>query len=220
MCGAFALFDYVRNDMVDLFDGVDYEPTYNIRPTMQSPVVLERDGMKIAKLMRFGLVPVWAKDEKTSYKMFNARSETLFEKPAWKRSAKSKRCLIPANGFYEWRDEGDGKHAYYIHQKDDELISFAGVYDNWTNRDTGEVVGSYAIITSQPNKEMKPIHDRMPVILNKGEEDQWLQENDQGLLMSLLDPYTNGGLDIFEVSTEVNSAKNQGKELIKPITQS
>ena len=110
MCGGFALHDYVRDDLVDLFADLDYEPTYNIRPTMQSPVVRMKDGQRIGEVMQFGMVPVWAKDIKISYKMFNARSETLFEKPAWKRPAKSKRCLIPANGFFEWEKREEGKY--------------------------------------------------------------------------------------------------------------
>ena len=217
MCGGFALHDYVRDDLVDLFADLDYEPTYNIRPTMQSPVVRMKDGQRIGEVMQFGMVPVWAKDIKISYKMFNARSETLFEKPAWKRPAKSKRCLIPANGFFEWEKREEGKYPFYITDKKTTPMLFAGVYDHWTDKSTGEVLMSYAIITTTPNKEMKTLHDRMPVILDASEEDGWLSEDDEGFLKSILNPLKDNSLHLAEVSQAVNTARGQGSEMIEPI---
>lgn len=220
MCGAFALFEEfdlgIRFQIEPIKTKI--KPSYNIRPSHWTPVIYDKDGKKSLEQMRFGMIPVWAKDEKIGYKMFNARSETLFEKPAWKRTAKSQRCLIPANGFYEWQAKDDGKHPMFIHPKDRPIFTFAGVYDQWTNKDTGEVINSFAIITTTPNKEMKPIHDRMPVILSEDEEDDWLAgPNDEDFLKELLDPYPNGEIEMYEVSKEVNSARNQGPELIVPL---
>jgi putative SOS response-associated peptidase YedK len=185
---------------------------------MVTQAVYSQNGKRKAESMRFGLIPGWAKDEKIGYKLFNARSETIFSKPTWKRAALSRRCVIPANGFYEWQKQTDGKHPFYIYPEDQPLFSFAGLYEHWTNQATGEFVPSFSIITTRPNKDMKPIHDRMPVILTKDQEEGWLSDEDnQDFLSSLLEPYPEGIIKNYEVSKLVNSAKNQGPELIKPI---
>jgi putative SOS response-associated peptidase YedK len=218
MCGGFALFndtDFGTRFKIKIDEHV---PHYNIRPTHSTPVVYTLEGVRKAKDMRFGMIPVWAKDERIGYKLFNARSETLFEKPAWKRSAKSKRCLIPANGFFEWQKLESRKRPMFIFPRDQELFSFAGVYDHWTNPLNKEEIMSFSIITTTPNKEMKPIHDRMPVIFDEEKEELWLGEDDEpDFLAELLQPYPDGKLDMYEVSSLVNTAKNQGEKIIEKV---
>ena len=219
MCGGFAFFN--GEDFTSRFRVPNQmrRKSYNIRPTMETPVVFLDEGERSVSEMKFGMIPVWAKDKSMGYKLFNARSETIFEKPTWKRPAKSKRCLIPANGFFEWQKREDGKHPLYICPKDQKLFSFAGLYDHWTDKSTGEVIETFAIITTTPNEDMKPIHDRMPVILDQQTEADWLgDENDPGFLASLLKPYPDGMIEHYEVSTLVNSAKNQGEEIIEPLS--
>lgn len=220
MCGGFGLFDF--NDFSDRFQIrsqiAKEQKTYNIRPSMTALAITESQNKREVQPMRFGLVPFWAKDTKIGYKLFNARAETIFEKPAWKRSAKSKRCIIPANGFFEWQQQPDGKHPQFIYLDDQKLFSFAGLYDQWTNKESGEEIASLAIITTTPNKEMQPIHDRMPVILNPQSEELWLSDSaDEDFLKDLLTPYPTGHIKHYEVSTLVNKASNQGKEVIEPI---
>ncbi len=191
---------------------------YNVAPSQTLPVITQDDARHM-KLMRWGLIPVWAKDEKIGFKMINARAETLFEKSTWKRPALKQRCLVPANGFYEWKKLDDGKRPFYIKPKDQELFSFAGVYDNWTSRETGEVVQSYSIVTTKPNKEMTAIHDRMPVILQPEQEAHWLDpsNDDPDSIADLLHPYEDNMLEMYEVSRDVGSVANNSKELIYPL---
>lgn len=226
MCGRYVI--YQTKELAKRFKVPDEEldqlledlrANYNVAPSQTLPVITQ-DETRHMKLMRWGLIPVWAKDEKIGFKMINARSETLFEKSTWKRPALKQRCLVPANGFYEWKKLDDGKRPFYIKPKDQELFSFAGVYDNWTSRETGEVVQSYSIVTTKPNKEMTAIHDRMPVILQPEQEAHWLDpsNDDPDSIADLLHPYEDNMLEMYEVSRDVGSVKNNSKELIYPIS--
>lgn len=218
MCGRYAVYtpagilEYYRIE----FPLEELDERYNAAPGQYLPVVVNHEDKKRLTKMRWGMIPVWAKDDKIGYKLINARSETVFEKPTWKRPMKSKRCLIPANGFYEWKKEGDAKQPYYIHLKDQELFSFAGVFDHWTNRETGEVIESYSILTTSPNKEMKPIHDRMPVVLHQKDEDRWLDPENESpeSLADLFNPYDDGALDIYPVDKGVGNARVDNESLI------
>lgn len=166
-------------------------------------------------MMRWGLIPPWAKDEKIGYKLINARAETLFEKPMWRTAVTKRRCLIPANGFYEWQKQEDGKHPYFIHPSDIEIFSFAGLWETWKHE--GREWHTYSIITTEPNKEMEKIHNRMPVILHPSDESQWLQADNQKEIEALLLPYTDNGLDMYEVGKAVNVATTNHATLIGPI---
>ena len=171
--------------------------------------------------MKWGLVPGWSKDPNIGYKLINARSESVFEKPMWRGVILHKRCLIPANGFYEWqKHEHAGKtekQPFYIHPKDTELFAFAGVWDEWHDAE-GKKWKTYSILTTSPNKEMRAIHDRMPVILAPEDEDGWLEADDtRDNIEPFLRPYHDGGLEMFPVSTEVNAVKNNGKQLVYPL---
>ena len=178
--------------------------------------VITKDGLK---LMKWGMVPVWAKDEKIGYKMINAKSETIFEKPSWSRPVKTKRILVPANGFYEWKKTDDSKQPFYIQQKGSNVMYLAGIWDTWHDGKSDEL-HSYTIITTSPNKEMSEIHDRMPVILAKDEAEPWLSsdiDKDQDAIFSLLNPYLDDGLSLYPVSNDVGSVKNNYKELVNEI---
>lgn len=151
--------------------------------------------------------------------MINARAETLLERAAFKRPFLSSRCLIPASGFYEWKTTEDGKKIpYYIHLKHDEIFSFAGFYETWHNPTSGQDVQSYAIITTEPNSVMEPIHNRMPVILPKDEEDVWLdQMTSVNELKVLLRSYPAPEMDAYPVSTLVNRPTTDSPDLIQPV---
>jgi len=212
MCGRYTL--YTTDELEDRYrvevsDAI--RANYNVAPSQTMPVITQ-DGLK---MMRWGLIPPWAKDEKIGYKLINARSETIFEKPMWKKSVLQRRCLIPANGFYEWKKLDDSKHPYFIHLKDESIFSFAGIWETWKHE--GKTWETYSILTTSPNKEMKDIHNRMPVILHKDDEAQWLAADNEADISVLLQPYTNGKLETYEVGTEVNTVKVNEKTLIGPI---
>lgn len=196
------------------------KPNYNVAPTQDMPTIIRKDGKNLVKIMHWGIVPVWAKDKpRFAFSTFNARAESLLEKPMWKKVFPSKRCLVPANGFYEWQKRADGKQPFYIHSKEEELFAFAGLYDEWVDKDTGEIFDSYTIITTSPNKLMRSIHDRMPVILEKDEEAAWLDDatQDAGELMTLLDSYAADEMEAYEVDARVGNVRNNSRDLLNAI---
>ncbi|MGB6777901.1 MAG: SOS response-associated peptidase [Planococcus citreus] len=224
MCGRFALYaDY--GALLERFeieeaalDQASYEENYNVAPSQQIVAVINDGERNRLGTLRWGLIPSWAKDEKIGYKMINARAETAAEKPSFRSAFKKKRCLIPANAFYEWKKGQDGKTPMLIHLEGDELFAFAGLWESWESPE-GEVVHSCTILTTQPNAVMADIHDRMPVILDKKAEKTWLDPNveDPELLQKLIKPYEAEVLEAYEVSSAVNSPKNKGQELIRKI---
>jgi putative SOS response-associated peptidase YedK len=167
--------------------------------------------------MRWGLIPHWAKDQKIGYKMINARIETLKEKPSYRGSLKSKRCLVPASGYYEWHETKEGKVPYYIHEKDEPLFGFAGLYDEWKD-EKGNDIYSFTIITTDANRFMSKIHHRMPVILSETTEDKWLDKEllDSDKALALLE-HSKPDLDAYEVSKAVNRPANDSSYIIKPL---
>ena len=193
---------------------------YNIGPSQLEPVVVDRNGNPEILVMKWGFVPRWAKDVNSvfRYKTFNARSEGIFDKPIWKKAIRYSRCLVPANGFYEWRNVSDGKQPYFISPTDNALFSFAGVYGKWQDQ-TGFEWGTYSIITTEPNSDMASIHNRMPVILHPDDEATWLDSSvdDPDLLNSFMQPYPDNALTITEVSRDVNTIKTDDARLITPI---
>lgn len=224
MCGRFALYaDYEA--LLERFeieqaalDRASYEENYNVAPSQQIVAVINDGKRNRLGTFRWGLIPSWAKDQKIGYKMINARAETAAEKPSFRSAFKKKRCLIPANAFYEWKKGQDGKTPMLIHLEGDELFAFAGLWESWESPE-GEVVHSCTILTTQPNAVMTDIHDRMPVILDKEAEKTWLDPNvqDPELLQKLIKPYEAAELEAYEVSAAVNSPKNTGQELIRKI---
>ncbi|MBU0615324.1 MAG: SOS response-associated peptidase [Nanoarchaeota archaeon] len=209
MCGRFSI---ITLDLEGRFDAKLYfeiQPRYNIAPSQDVPIILNEDTKHFTKA-RWGLVPHWAKDEKIGYKMINARAETLLERNTYKGPFKYHRCLIPADGFYEWKKVGSKKIPFRITMKDNGLFAFAGLYDTWKD------MISFTIITTQPNSLLKPIHDRMPVILEKKDEKTWLEETDTDRLQKLLRPFSASDMRSVQISDMINSAKEDNPGVIKP----
>ena len=168
-------------------------------------------------LCKWGLIPSWAKDPKIGYKMINARAETVAEKQSFRSSFKKHRVLIPANGFYEWKKEGKSKIPFYISLKSGAPFGFAGLLSEWISPEKKQIC-TCTIITTGANDLLQNIHDRMPVIIKKEEEDMWLHnEEDRNVLQALLKPYPSDEMDYYAVSTMVNSPANNSPECIKPL---
>ncbi len=194
-----------------------HEPRYNIAPSQPAPVIVREDE-NVIKTMKWGLVPYWAKDPKIGFKLINARAETIAEKPSFKTAFKKRRCLVIADGFYEWV-KAQGRRVKIPHRfvlQSEKLFSFAGLWDVWKTPE-GKPLETFTIITTGPNELMKPIHDRMPVILRREDEDLWLDPRaDEKTLLSLLKPYDPGLMEEYEVSIKVNSPREESPDLIKP----
>ena len=217
MCGRLVI--YSPPERYTEFFGVNssYElnPSYNIPPTSSIPACrMNREGEREISLMRWGLVPRWSKGPDSRFSMFNARAETVHEKPAYRTAFKKQRCLIPADGFYEWT-QANGKQPYFIHRRDNEPLVFAGLWDHWQDGQ-GNAIDSCTIIVTGANALMQPIHDRMPVILNTSQFNGWLDpENQVDDLRGMLQPYAAADLETYEVSRDVNSPKNDRADLIQ-----
>lgn len=212
MCGRYVLYDLEALDAhYGLPTAYDKIPNFNVAPTQLLPVVTA-EGVDI---MRWGLIPRWAKDSKIGYRLINARGESVFDKPIWKSVVMRRRCLVPANGFYEWQGHKGGKQPYYIHPKDQPLFMFAGVWEKWQHGD--KEWHTYSILTTRPNREMAAIHNRMPVILHEDDHAQWLAADRREDLEPLLVPYRNNMLEMFAVSKSVNVAGYNDNRLIMPI---
>lgn len=202
----------------DLQDvSVKVAPSYNIAPTHAVLTVVQRAGSKKLELMQWGLIPSWAKDASIGSKMINARAETVAEKPSFKQSLIKRRCIIVADGFYEWRAEGKNKTPMFIHLKSQAPFGMAGLYDTWKSPE-GKMVTTCTIITTSANEMMKSIHDRMPVVLSKEAQRVWLDANiqDAGELTGLLKPYPTDEMQAYAVSPMVNSPRNNSRECIEP----
>lgn len=223
MCGRYILYE--AGDISERFAAElpipEIRSNWNVAPGQIMPVITQRGSERKAELMKWGLIPSWAKDEKIGYKMINARSESIFDKPAWRGSVKHRRCLIPARGFYEWKRQQNSKtkQPFMIRPASKSLFAFAGIYSSWKSPDNITQLLSYSIVTTAPNQEMETIHDRMPVILDESSEGIWLDPTleDKDILAELLHPYPDNSLEIYQVSTDVNTIKNNDGKLIEPI---
>ena len=220
MCGRFALLTHAEA-LIERF-GVEEvikrpEPRYNIAPNQNVAVVVQRETRQLTE-MRWGLVPFWAKDVSIGNRMINSRAETVAEKPSFRSAFKNRRCLILADGFYEWQKVGKIKVPTHIRFKSREPFAFAGLYEYWKTK-SGKMLESCTIITTTPNEVMSPIHHRMPVILAPEDEEGWLNPENQDVSdrINLLKPYDSQQMETFEVSDFVNSPKNQGPLCTKPV---
>lgn len=191
-------------------------PSYNIAPT-QEVVIINDEGVRQIIQCTWGFIPSWAKDSAIGYTMINARSETIARKQAFRPAFKKRRCLVIADGFYEWRTEGKKKVPMYIRLKSGECFGFAGLYNIWKSPD-GQQLCTCTIITTEANDTVKTIHDRMPVILPRDKEDFWLDptNEDKEKLLSILKPYPAEEMIAFEVSTDVNSPQHNTPSNIQP----
>ena len=224
MCGRFtATFEFsdirVRWNLDR--DLPHYTRRFNIAPESSPniPVIIRHLGSNECRLMRWGLIPSWAKDPTIGNQTINARAESLTEKPAFKGLVGSRRCIIPADGFYEWRKEGKRKVPMWVYLKTKEPFGLAGLCDVWRKPDRKKVE-SFTIITTEPNDLVRPVHDRMPVILRPEDEEQWLDASRAPFAkaQSLLKPYPEELMDAYDVSPIVNSAKYDGPECIRPVS--
>jgi putative SOS response-associated peptidase YedK len=219
MCGRFTFQPteafYGRFQIVNRLDGL--VARYNIAPGQMVPVIIANSPRQIM-LMRWGLIPHWAKEEKTAYKMINARMETLTQRPAFRSLLTANRCMIPASGYYEWKAEARGKTPYYIQPTSHEFFAFAGLYDVWTNPD-GEEIHTFTIITKDADGLVAQLHNRMPVILDRDLEDAWLDTEITSTsdVLGVLERSAGVILDAYPVSRMVNKPSVDGKELIQPM---
>ncbi len=217
MCGRFALFSSVQaiKKYYNYLNEVqDWKANYNIAPTQKIPVIINKNEEKNLQFCQWGLIPFWAKDKKIGYRMINTRAETIAEKPSFKYAFQKRRCLIPANGFYEWRKKD--KQPFFFQIKDSEIFSLAGIWENWKSTE-GDSIQSCSIITTSANDFMKEIHHRMPAILAKEQEITWLSSQSQEKLLSLLQPFDSEKMITHTVSKSVNSVKNNYLELMEII---
>lgn len=232
MCGRYVSAAPV-DDLAKYFSATQPEHTleanFNVAPTTEVYAVRADDGERSLATMRWGLIPFWAKDRKIGSRMINARSETVADKPAFRRAFAKRRCLLPADGFYEWQKiEGSKtKQPYFIHRADEEPLVFAGLYEFWKPRDDdgneideAELLVSCTILTTSANETMAPVHDRMPVMLPPGVWDDWLDPtSDLGFISSLMVPAPEALLTMHPVSTAVNSVRNRGPELVEQVAR-
>lgn len=196
----------------------ELDPRYNVAPTQDILIVRQRSGAREAALARWGLIPSWANDMKIGYQLINARAETLASKPSFREAFKRRRCLVVADGFYEWQKTRKQKQPYHIRLVDDEPFGFAGLWETWHAPD-GEVVESCTIVTTDANELVRPLHDRMPVILDRSRYAEWLDEKaDPTTLGGLLIPFPAGRMSVSPVSTFVNNARNEAPACIEPAT--
>lgn len=196
----------------------EYQARFNIAPSQPILSVVSDGARRRAGYLKWGLIPFWAKDEKIGYKLINARAETLHEKVSFKQAYKKRRCLILADGFYEWKRVGAKKQPVRITLKDHGLFAMAGLWEKWRSPE-GKDIYSCTIITTKPNELMENIHDRMPAILTKEAEAIWLDRNieDPYVLQHVFQPYDAKGMTSYEVSTLVNSPNNESADLITPV---
>lgn len=221
MCGRFTL--QIPPELLAEIFGLIEIPTfparYNIAPSQLVAVIRQNgDGQNRLDMLHWGLIPSWAKDKSIGNHMINARCETVAEKPAFRHAIKYRRCLVPSSGFFEWKQEGKVKKPLYVTLKDISPMVFAGLWESWKSPE-GEVTESCTIITTSSNKLIESLHNRMPVILHHQEYDVWLDReiSDPEKLKSLYKPYPPNLMEMYPVSPQVNSPKNEGPGLINPV---
>ncbi|MEO8122899.1 MAG: SOS response-associated peptidase [Burkholderiales bacterium] len=231
MCGRYVIA-YGPEMLVHGFSAtrvVPFPQRYNVAPQSQVPVVMEtREGERIAELMRWGLVPHWAKDASIGSKLNNARAESIADKPSFRQAVRRRRCIIPASGFYEWQavpaHEGGGKQPWYISPKGEPLFAFAGLFEAWrpkpaTDAEAADWLLTCCIVTTAPNALMATIHDRMPVTLARDEWDAWLSRDlqDPVGLAPLMQGLPAEAMQAWPVARTVNRSNAEGAELIAPL---
>jgi putative SOS response-associated peptidase YedK len=228
MCGRFGrlgdkqrIAEWMEAHDSSVIDDSFFAPSYNVAPQSFQPVVrLDTEtGERELTIMRWGLIPFWAKDSKLTFNAINAKAETITTSPTYREPMKSRRCLVPADFFFEWKKlDAKTKQPYAIAMKDAELFAFAGLWDRWQDKSTGQSLETFTVITTDPNELMKPIHNRMPVILHRQDYDRWLTVADPAQLpVDLLRPYPAEEMKAWPVSRDVGNVRNNRPELIESI---
>lgn len=221
MCGRYTLHTPPKQISVhfQLQQSQKIAPRFNIAPSQEVSIIRGDSQHRELAMVRWGLIPSWAKEKKSRYSMINARAETITTKPAFRGAFKHRRCLIPADGFYEWKTTATGnKQPYYICYRNSELFAFAGLWERWEG-EQGKFIDSCTIIVTDANELIQPIHDRMPVVLEPADYETWLNPDNKNvsILASLLKPNPSEKMESYPVSLQVNSPKNENPECIVPL---
>ncbi len=221
MCGRFTQ-ERPASELAEIFGAEplvdDPGHHYNVAPTDDALVVVQRDDRRAVTAYRWGLIPHWAKEAKVGSRMFNARAETITTSPAFRDAFARKRCLVPVDSFYEWKREGTIRQPYRVAQRDGRPLALAGLWAGWRDPSDDIVRRTFTIITTTPNDALADLHDRMPVVVAEDAWDRWLEtgERDRSELLGLLVPDSTVSLDIYPVSRAVNDVRRDGPELIVP----
>jgi len=223
MCGRYRLSrrkQIIEEHFDSVSDEEDWSPRYNIAPTQPVPIIRQhpKEPRRELSLVRWGLIPWWAKDSSGAARMINARSETASTLPAFRDALKSRRCLVPADGFYEWKRAGKVRHPYCFEVNNGELFAFAGLWDRWKDL-SGKAIETCSILTTNPNAVTSTIHDRMPAILTPDSYDLWLDPGfvDVTAISKMLKPYAASSMRCYPVSARVNHVANDDAECSVPV---
>jgi putative SOS response-associated peptidase YedK len=221
MCGRFVITSAPEalRRLFGYIDRPNFPPRYNVAPTQPVPVVIIENGVRQFRLMRWGLIPAWVKDPRGFALLINARAETVLDKPAFKNAFRRRRCLIPADGYYEWSQSEARKRPYFIHARDRQPFGFAGLAETWTGPN-GEELDTVAIVTTAANPDLAVLHPRVPVTIGAKDFDCWLdcKDDEVDAAVTLLAPPRDGDFVWHEVSTRVNRTANDDAQLILPIS--
>jgi putative SOS response-associated peptidase YedK len=221
MCGRFVITSppAALRQIFGYIEQPNFPPRHNIAPTQPIPVVIVENGVRHFRLMRWGLLPAWVQDPRKFTLLINARAETVLERPAFKNAMKRRRCLIPADGYYEWQASGNRKRPHFIHRRDGQPVGLAGLAETWVGPN-GEELDTVAIVTAPGSADLAVLHDRVPVTIAPGDFDRWLDcgSYDAETAMALLAPPGEGEFVWHEISTRVNRVANDDAQLILPIT--
>jgi putative SOS response-associated peptidase YedK len=222
MCGRFTQ-ERPASELAEIFGAEpltdDPGGRYNVAPTDEAVVVVQRDDRRAVTAYRWGLIPHWATDAKVASRMFNARAETLTRSPAFREAFRRRRCLVPVDSFYEWKREGTVRQPYRVVRDDGRPLALAGLWAGWRDPATETVRRTFTIVTTTPNEALRDLHDRMPVMIPEGAWDRWLAPTpeDAGELLGLLIPSDDVDLTIYPVVRDVNDVRRDGPGLIEPL---
>jgi putative SOS response-associated peptidase YedK len=225
MCGRYTLSSPVEI-IADLFEiaypSLPHNPRYNLAPTQEAPVALIREpgAPRTLESLRWGLIPYWAKEASIGNRMINARAESVADKPAYRYSFKKKRCLVPTDGFYEWKKEGKAKQPYLIRRHDHQPFAFAGLWSSWRNPEGG-LLETFTILTTDANGDIRGLHDRMPVVVGREDFGLWLDPkvDDAERLQAVLKPAPEGELELVRVSRNVNSPAHDAADCVEALVE-
>jgi len=227
MCGRFTQ-ERPASELAEIFAAEpladELGARYNVAPTDEASVIVQRDDRRAVTAYRWGLVPHWATDAKSASRMFNARAETITASPAFREAFRRRRCIVPVDSFYEWKREGTVRQPYRVSRDDGLPLALAGLWAGWRDPETEEVRRTFTIVTTTPNEAMADLHDRMPVMLDEAVWDRWLIDGragptvDEGELLAMLRPTDAVQLRIYPVNRYVNDVRRDGPELIEPLS--
>jgi putative SOS response-associated peptidase YedK len=226
MCGRFTQ-ERPASELAEIFAAEpladELGARYNVAPTDEAFVVVQREERRAITAYRWGLVPHWSTDAKSASRMFNARAETITVSPAFREAFRRRRCIVPVDSFYEWKREGTIRQPYRVTHRDGRPLALAGLWAGWRDPETDEVRRTFTIVTTTPNDAMAELHDRMPVVLEESTWDEWLVDGragppaDEGALLSILQPSDAIPLRIYPVNRDVNDVRRDGPELTEPL---